>query len=205
LDLVTFLTFTAKPEDREEIADGGLVLGTEMRRTMNAMQQRFRREGYGEFAYVWVAENPKDENPHVHMLTNHRVPRAEFGALASWIEGLWGHGWVKIERVRKPASAGHYILKAVGYSLKGTEANQGRVRGNRYGISRNIRPVYETYGYLDADAERAALLDLMCALPDGVEIEPLGRLWLTRSGMAFPAGSTLDEVEATLDVLGSSG
>lgn len=202
LGMRTFMTFTCAPEDRERIAGGSLVLGREMRRTLNAIQQRFRREGYRCFVYIWVAENPRDENPHVHLVTNYRVARGEFAEFAAWVESVWGHGWVKIERIRKPERAGHYILKAVRYAVKGAEGEQGTVRGNRYGISRNIQIVESTSDFDDREAAAATL----CALTAGVDevegIEPFGGLWLTRYGLAFPAASSLAEVERVIDDLG---
>lgn len=201
--LKTFMTFTCKPEDRERIARGGLVLSREMKRTLNAMQQRFRREGQTVFVYTWVAENPEDDNPHVHLLTNLAVPRCEFDDLAAWVEGLWGHGWVKIERIKKPQRAGYYILKAVGYTTKGEGGTQGTVRGNRYGISRNIM-VDETTFELYEKYERAseALVALTRTLPEGSDIEPLAEgVYLTRYGLAFGVGTSLAEVGQLIDAL----
>jgi len=201
--LVTFMTFTCAPEDRERIAGGGLVLGHEMRRTLNAVQQRFRRRGQAAFAYIWVAENPGDENPHVHLLTNLRVPRREFAELAAWIESLWGHGWVKIERIRKPESAGRYILKAVGYTIKGEEGTQGTVRGNRYGISRNIMVTEDTFD-LDGKYEAASevLVALTGTLPEGSDVERIAEgLYLTRFGLAFGAGTELHKIGDLLELL----
>ncbi|MHB1135640.1 MAG: rolling circle replication-associated protein [Coriobacteriia bacterium] len=201
--LVTFMTFTCAPEDRERIATGGLVLGREMRRTLNAMQQRFRREGQESFAYVWVAENPGDDNPHVHLLTNLRVPRRKFAELATWIESLWGHGWVKIERIRKPESAGRYILKAVGYTLKGEGGTQGTVQGNRYGISRNIAVVEDTFE-LGEEYELAsqALVTLTGTLAEGEDVERIADgLYLTRFGLAFGPGTDLHKIGQLLELL----
>lgn len=203
LGLITFMTFTCAPEDRERITSGELVLGREMRRTLNAMQERFRRESYRDFAYIWVAENPEDENPHVHLLTNHRVTRSEFDAFARWVESLWGHGWVKIERIRKPKSAGRYILKAVGYVGKGTEGTQGRVRGNRYGISRNINVSEETLDLFDCEGAAEALYQLCASLAEGEGVERLAEgLYLTRFGISFGAGTYVDCMNKLVEVLG---
>ena len=199
LPLRTFMTFTVRPEDREDVEGGSMVLGSEVRRVLNALAEWLRRRGGVEHAYVWVAENPAEQNPHVHLLSSMTVPRSDFERWAEQIEGLWGHGWVKIERLRKPLSAGHYILKAAGYVAKGSNADQGRVYGNRYGISHNIRPVYDVYS-LGASAEAAATLRrLQGDLGDGGEA--LGRLWLTRYGLSFPAGTDEAEIEETLEAL----
>lgn len=202
LGLITFMTFTCAPEDRERIARGELMLGREMKRTLNAMQQRFRREGYADFVYIWVAENPRESNPHVHLLTNHRVRRCDFGGFAAWVESLWGHGWVKIEGIRDPACAGHYLLKAVGYTLKGGGGSQGTVRGNRYGISKNIRTVDMTKDVRDREAAAQTLLALTRALPKGSDIEPLGAsAYLTRYGLAFSAGTSVEQLYRVIDEL----
>jgi hypothetical protein len=199
LPLRMFMTFTVRPEDREDVADGSVVLGTEVRRVLNALAEWHRRRGGTENAYVWVAENPGEHNPHVHLLSSMSVPRTDFDRFAQQIESLWGHGWVKIERLRKPMTAGHYILKAARYFAKGTEADQGRVYGNRYGISRNIRPVYELCS-LGASSEAAVgLRSMQMDVDDGGE--GLGRLWLTRYGLSFPAGTSEREIEATLAAL----
>lgn len=202
LGLCTFMTFTCAPEDRERIAVGSLVLGHEMRRTLNGMQQRFRRESYREFAFEWVAENPADENPHVHLLTNHQVIRSRFDEFAGWVESLWSHGWVKIERIRKPERAGGYILKAVRYAVKGEKGDQGTVRGNRYGISRNIQVVESTADIEDQENAAAMLCALMAAVSGEDGVEPLGDLWLTKHGLAFPVGSRDADAERVVIALG---
>lgn len=201
--LMTFMTFTCAPEDRERIASGELVLGREMRRTLNAMQQRFRREGQDDFAYIWVAENPGDDNPHVHLLTNLRVPRRKFDEHAAWVESLWGHGWVKIERIRKPESAGRYILKAVGYTIKGGEGTQGTVRGNRYGISRNIMVAEDTFElYEEYERASQALVAFTGTLPEGSDVECVADgLYLTRFGLAFGPGTDLEKIGRLITLL----
>lgn len=193
------MTFTVRPEDRVEVADGTMILGTEVRRVLNALAESLRRRGREDHGYAWVAENPGDSNPHVHLLSSMSVPRADFLRFAEQVEGLWGHGWVKIERLREPLTAGHYILKAARYFSKGTDSDQGCVYGNRYGISRNIRPVYQMRS-LGASAEAAAGLRAM-QVELGDEGEGIGRLWLTRYGLSFPAGTTDEQIEDTLEAL----
>lgn len=174
-----------------------------MRRALNAMQQRYRREGQHTFAYIWVAENPGEENPHVHLLTNLRVPRREFAEHAAWIESLWGHGWVKIERIRKPERAGRYILKAVGYTIKGEEGSQGTVQGNRYGISRNIMVTEDTFDlYEEYEQASQALVALTATLPEGSDVKQLAEgLYLTRFGLAFGPGTDLNKIGELLELL----
>lgn len=204
MGLRTFATFTCQPADRIGIANGELILGREMRRTLNAIQQRFRRETYRGFAYIWVAENPEDENPHVHLVTNHRVPRSEFDEFARWVESLWGHGWVTLERVRKPKQAGCYLLKAVGYSLKGEGGEQGTIRGNRYGISSNIRAREQTADVVGQE-KAADVLRLFQASVGDRGVVPCGDVFLTSHGIAFPAGSGPERVHEVIDELSMGG
>jgi hypothetical protein len=200
------MTFTVRPEDREEIAEGAVILGTEVRRVLNALAEGFRRRGGSEHAYIWVAENPGESNPHVHLLSSISVPRKDFAHFAAQVESLWGHGWVKIERLREPAVAGHYILKAARYFSKGTETDQGRVYGNRYGISRNIRPIYDTCSLgASGDAAEGLRALQLGLVEDGEDGEKLGDLWLTRYGLSFPAGTTEEQIEGALEVLEEGG
>lgn len=198
--LRTFMTFTMRPEAREAVASGDTVIGHEMSRVLNAIAEGERRRGRRSTVYIWVAENPGDDNPHVHLLTNLRVPREEFDALAARLESLWGHGWVKVEKIRKPKSAGQYILKAVGYSLKGGEGSQGKVAGNRYGIARSILPKYETHAVYDCADAAQGLRDLQQSME--ADVERVEGLVLTRYGLSFPAGSNVEQV---LEVVGRLG
>lgn len=204
LGLLTFMTFTCDLETRSLIASGEIVLGREMKRTLNAIQERFRREGYEDFAYMWVAENPGDANPHVHLLTNHRVARSEFDDFAAWVEGLWGHGWVKIERIREPRRAGHYMLKAVGYSAKGEDGEQGTVYGNRYGISRNIAIREETIGIEGCETAAQVVVALGSAIPEDEGVQELAEgVYLTRHGIAFGAGTSDERIAGVVADLNS--
>ncbi|MES9897475.1 MAG: hypothetical protein ABW148_00435 [Sedimenticola sp.] len=95
------------------------------------------------FKFVWVIENPENEsgerNPHIHLLMNWHVKLDQFHAWAGWIERTWGKGWAKLERIKKPAAAAHYMAKAANYLTKGSEGKQGPVRGNRYSVARDAR------------------------------------------------------------------
>lgn len=176
------------------------MLGREMRRTLNAIQQRFRRVGYSDFAYTWVAENLAYENPHVHLTTNHRVQKSEFLEFAEWVESLWGHGFAHIEKIRHPESAGNYILKAVKYVAKGEDGEQGTVYGNRYGISRNIRVRESSTRIYEREAAADTLQALTSRVPE-CGVEQLGPYLLTRYGLVFPAHSTFEQLEGIIDDL----
>ena len=198
--MCTFITFTVRPEDRAGFLSGDAVLGREVKRTLNALNEWMRRRGRSSLLYIWVAENVRNENPHVHMLTSYTVPRSEFDAFAAHLESLWGHGFAKIERVRKPEVAGRYILKALGYAMKGADDDQGTVIGNRYGISRQILPRYETLNAYDCSRSADALRRLQSEMTE--EIEPLAPgLWLTPYGLAFEAGTDLDRIEEVIEQL----
>lgn len=203
MGLRTFMTFTVAAEDRTAFLTGELVLGREMKRVLNAFSEWLGRRGRERLVYVWVAENKNDENPHVHLLTNYQVTRAEFDDFAKHVEGLWGFGWVKIERVREPNRAGAYIMKALGYSMKGAAQDQGTVIGNRYGIARAILPRYETLDLFQCAATVEGLQLLQSEMTEDVE-ELAEGLWLTRYGLAFSAGTELDRVAAVLDEIGGA-
>ena len=117
------------------------------------------------FHYIWVAECPANEdgepNPHVHILLRWSVPEHLFSAWAKRLEKLWGHGFAKLERIRKPKAAGSYIIKAVGYAAKGENADQGLIKGNRYNIAKCSRaPAWETIASFEADNMTAIIKEL---------------------------------------------
>lgn len=202
LPLVTFMTFTLRSELREHVESGELVLSRELRRVLNAVRERERRRGgSSDFAYIWVAENPRGENPHVHLLTSASVSRSEFLSWAGWLESLWGHGWVHIERIRVPEAAGRYILKAVGYLGKGSDGSQGPIRGRRYGVSANIRPRVDRFLVDDSAAAVGVLSAVAGEIPDGAMVKLSGGRVLTRWGMSFPLGSGLPAMLAELGSL----
>ncbi|WCE31102.1 rolling circle replication-associated protein [Vibrio sp. SCSIO 43137] len=109
-----------------------------------------------DFHYIWVAECPQNEdgspNPHIHVLLSWNVARRHFKTWAERIEGVWGHGYAKLERIKQPKAASAYLIKAVGYAAKGANAEQGVIRGNRYNIARCSRaPAWEVLASFDAD------------------------------------------------------
>ncbi|WP_051241275.1 rolling circle replication-associated protein [Vibrio litoralis] len=119
----------------------------------------------GDFHYIWVAECPANEygepNPHVHILIRWSVPHHQFSPWAKRIESLWGHGTVKVEKLRKPKAAGSYIIKAVGYAAKGENGGQGLIRGNRYSIAKCSRaPAWECLTSFEADNMIAVIKEM---------------------------------------------
>lgn len=118
-----------------------------------------------DFHYIWVAESPAnadgESNPHVHILLRWQVAPQLFSAWAKRLEKIWGHGFAKLERIRKPQAAGSYIIKAVGYAAKGQNADQGLIKGNRYNISKCSRaPAWECIASFDADNMTAIIKEL---------------------------------------------
>ncbi|NOH93060.1 hypothetical protein F0229_10890 [Vibrio sp. AIC-3] len=118
-----------------------------------------------DFHYIWVAECPANEdgepNPHVHVLLKWNVKPRFFSAWAKRLEKIWGHGFAKLERIKKPKAAGSYIIKAVGYAAKGENAEQGLIRGNRYNISKCTRaPKWECLASFEADNMTAVIKEL---------------------------------------------
>ncbi|KZX00956.1 hypothetical protein JL49_09100 [Pseudoalteromonas luteoviolacea] len=114
------------------------------------------------FDYMWVAEAPRKvhetrmypfgpngemveiqslgyQNYHAHMLMRWNVPRHHFEEWAEKIEGHWKKGMVHIERIKSPAAAASYMLKALGYMSSDSKGEQGEIRGNRYNISKYAR------------------------------------------------------------------
>ncbi|MGF1909173.1 hypothetical protein L4C38_07020 [Vibrio kasasachensis] len=118
-----------------------------------------------DFHYIWVAECPANEdgepNPHVHILLRWSVPEHLFSAWAKRLEKIWGHGFAKLERIKKPKAAGSYIIKAVGYAAKGANADQGLIKGNRYNIAKCSRaPAWETLASFEVGNMTAIIKEL---------------------------------------------
>ncbi|MEW8487252.1 MAG: hypothetical protein AB2705_18905 [Candidatus Thiodiazotropha sp.] len=147
-------------------------------------REGFRIGGSGRpFQFVWVIENPTNEygerNPHVHILMNWHVKLDQFHAWSMWIEKTWGKGFAKLERIKKPAAAAHYMAKAANYLTKGAEGAQGLVRGNRYSVGADARaPKARLVGIYWSDMIRDVISTGMEA---GREIWPRG-LWFHRHG-----------------------
>ncbi len=159
----TFVTGTFKPEAREKIASGETTIQKEVSRCMDALQKMYQRgwvtlegekiAGHSEgLSYCWVVEIPKNEqgenNPHIHLLMGWSVPFRLFKSWSERIESIWGNGTFHLEKIKDCACAGAYMAKAAGYLTKAQgDETQGRVRGNRYGISEPARaPEWVTYG-----------------------------------------------------------
>jgi hypothetical protein len=106
--------------------------------------------------YLWVAEAPvklkvietrgdfdcveQSVNPHCHVLLRWNVEPHLFRAWAARIESMWGQGFANLLRIKDDKAASGYLLKAIGYLVKGEDSNdQGEIRGNRYNISKPAR------------------------------------------------------------------
>lgn len=195
--LQTFLTLTFGPDARPLIAGGAMTPGAEVRRFLRKLKSYCKTHDLPAPVFIWVAENPYNENPHVHMLCNLRVPRAAFAGFAHDLEKMWGHGYAHVEKIRHEYAAGSYILKAVNYAAKGTESEkQGTIFGNRYGISGAIRPAEETFELTGTESAAQELREL-CQRRQG-EVQAKGPGLLCEYGWYVPKGglrAALDLVE----------
>lgn len=89
------------------------------------------------------------------------------------------------------------------YAVKGEKGDQGTVRGNRYGISRNVQVIESTVDVMDREEAAEALHALTAKVSESEGVEPLGSLWLTRHGLAFPVGTTDELVSSVIERLGA--
>ena len=195
----------------------------------------FEIEPAGKFSFIWVIENPKTRrvihtehgpdffefnNPHVHVLLDWGVPFKQFKEWAAWIESTWGKGYAKLEKLKKPKSAAAYMAKAAGYIRKGANGEQGRVRGNRYSISKEARApkpqilgIYQAcktiYGIVKEMAEyqrenawkvreRKARIKANQATPEDIAKEKAGRVWFSPWGFGSNDVDTWAKVWAGL-------
>jgi len=197
-------TFTLGPESRERLAGREFTLGAEVRRTVDLLQHWNDDHGKPRLLNEWVAENPEDDNPHVHMNTDYLSRQQDFRKYAAYVEDVWGHGWVTQERLREPRAAAAYLLKCVGYVSKGVQSGQGTIYGNRYGMSSCLRAVrLEPVEFFAEEA--AATVFRLTSMPDGEAFRDLGRgVFATRHGIGTKVGSRV-EVEQLQDFLAREG
>jgi len=186
----TFLTLTFSQEKRDAVAQGATTFQREVSRCMDALQKIYRRDGWGErmgsesLLYCWVVENPKndkgEDNPHVHVLMRWSVKQSEFDVWAKRIESVWGQGWANLQKIKDKTAAGAYMAKAIGYLTKAGEGNdQGLVRGNRYGISKEARaPLWAVI----AETELRAMGLIIAELHDHIT-EKYGALYKERKAL----------------------
>lgn len=184
----TFVTGTFRDDVRQKIIDGETSIQKEVTRTMDALQKMYRRgwvkkdgtriAGHGDgLPYLWVVEVPENEkgepNPHIHMLLGWAVEYRDFKEWAERIENIWGNGYFHLEKIKDTASAGAYMAKAAGYLTKGGKeqvneetgeinySTQGRVEGNRYGISKTARaPAWVEIGRAQLHAMGQLIFDV---------------------------------------------
>lgn len=186
----TFLTLTFAPEKRAAIAAGETSYQREVSRCMDGLQKIYQRDKWGErmgcksLLYCWVVEIPKNEhgedNPHVHVLMRWSVKRAEFDMWAKRIETLWGQGWANLQKIDDPKAAGAYMAKAAGYLCKANgQDDQGMVKGNRYGISREARaPLWAVI-----DEQELGAMGLIIAELHDYMSEKYGELYRSRKAL----------------------
>jgi len=176
----TFLTLTFDNEAQQRIVDEESTIGREVSRFFDAASKMYQRgwqcdnrvlreengfqcigaaevvpEKDDKLDYIWVAEMPDSEsrgkNPHCHVLLRWDIEPYLFHDWAKRLEDLWGLGFAKLERIRNADAASGYLLKALGYVVKGSSKDQGTFKGNRYNISAAARaPAWECISEFEA-------------------------------------------------------
>jgi hypothetical protein len=185
-------TFTLAPEGRTSLLAGKFTLGSEIRRTLNALGAWNDDHGRPRLLDEWVAENPGEVNPQVHLLTDYVSRHRDFREYSAYVESVWSHGYVHQERLRNPKAGAAYILKAVGYISKGTQSGQGRIVGNRYGVSSALRAVKAEGELYDESGITVKALRRCTNLPEGQAYRDLGRgLFATPHGIGTQPWSGL--------------
>jgi hypothetical protein len=129
--------------------DGSLkpckTLGAEFHRFQRWLAYYCETNGHKPPVYLWsiesVSSGERDYHPHLCCLTSLVLKRGEFREFAPLAEAAFGIGSVHMEVIHNANKAASYLLKAVKYSIKGHEGNQGRVWGQRWAVSSAIRPV----------------------------------------------------------------
>jgi len=106
--------------------------------------------------YLWVAEMPENKetgkpNPHCHVLLRWSVEPHLFYDWAARLERNWGLGFANLKRIHNADAASGYLIKALGYVVKGEAQDQGTFKGNRYNISKAARaPAWECLAEFEA-------------------------------------------------------
>jgi len=190
----TFATATFDTEARERLASGETTIGAEVKRFIDAWRSRYRKRGKKPPVFIWVAENPNDSNPHVHILTNDKIEYRHFRMWARGLERLWKNGTVHLEKMKYAKAAGRYLMKAVGYLAKGINGNQGSVAGQRYGVSRNLMPK-EYIDYVHAGIEGIIAYRKLITESCGQKINAI---YLHEYGIWAPPGFGADQLLAWL-------
>lgn len=156
-------------------------LSAEFRRFWHIVTQYCERNGLERPVYAFAGESEssgiRDYHPHLHLLTSVVVRRTEFAEFASFIESAWGLGSVHMEVIHRPSNAAKYLLKGARYCVKGADGKQGRVWGQRWSCSREVRPV-ETRVDIDSSESDALEFELLAQEMRAAGIErvktPLG-------------------------------
>jgi len=190
----TFITATFDLKARERLASSETTMGGEIRHFLDAWRSRYRKKGKKPPLFIWVAENPNNSNPHVHILTNDAVAYRHFRMWARGLEKLWGNGMVHLEKIKYSPAAARYLLKAIGYLAKGADGTQGEVIGQRYGISREIVP-REYIDYIHAGTEGIIAYRKMLTESYG---QKFNAIYVHEYGIWTPPGFGIDQLLAWL-------
>ena len=201
--MTTFATATFDEDARNRLTSGETTIGSEVKRFIDAWRSRYRKRGKKPPLFIWVAENPNDSNPHVHILTTDRIEYRHFRMWARGLEKLWGNGMVHLEKIKYPKAAGRYLMKSIGYLAKGTDGSQGTVVGQRYGVSRDLKPKeyidYVRIGVEALIAFRKLLSEQVNGRFDGIYIHEYGAWAPPGFGMAQLLAWTFDTLLVNLE------
>jgi len=159
-EMSRLLTLTLDPAEMPPDSEGQHKYITER---WNALRTRLKRE-VGDFSYIWVREEQKNGNPHLHAIVSRYLPQEIVAA--AWDE-LGGGEVVDIRKVDRVDKAAHYVGK---YLTK--DAMTGLPDGiRRYGSSADIE--LDVRGGGDSDGDWTLLMDdYEITTPEG---EPLRR------------------------------
>lgn len=121
------------------------TLSAEFRRFWQWVTDYCAANGHKRPVYAYSCESKsdggRDYHPHMHILTSLVLRRGEWERFKVAAEAAWGLGSIHMEVIRQPEAAARYLLKAVSYSVKGTDGDQGRVWGRRWSVSREVRAI----------------------------------------------------------------
>lgn len=208
--LVSMMTLTVDDEHLPALSPNGdeppaELLGTHLNQLLNLLRHRARRKGLPSPQYLWVAESSsrgvRSYNPHIHLLFDFTVPRAEWDDFIAAVTASWGLGHVKFERLRNPSAAGFYCTK--NYLTKDGKrgGSGGKVYGRRWGVSRGIRPIESREVVPASDNDAMLLREVTHSLGStGRRAEFLGAR-VHGGGLFPPVGSDVSDWVALIPAL----
>jgi hypothetical protein len=121
------------------------TLGGEFHRFQRWLSKYCLANGHEAPVYAWsiesISSGEREYHPHLCCLISLVLRRDEFYSFIPLAEAAYGLGGIHMTVLNHPRGAATYLLKAVKYTVKGQDGNQGRVWGQRWAVSSAIRPV----------------------------------------------------------------